>query len=177
MMNISRKFIQRCAIVYIALPTLVFLFLWLRPCIGIPVGIVAIFSVARILVASGARCQLDSLMPSCERVTVSIPVGLSFMALLLLWCILSGQGGFVPQDGDWHWRNALFRDLITHEWPVVYPKNNRALVFYTDPAPTGAVEGYSAWYRAVTINYCCIEPENHVFYRWLARRRGAECSP
>lgn len=131
MMNISRKFIQRCAIVYIALPTLVFLFSWLRPCIGIPVGIVAIFSVARILVASGARCQLDSLMPSCERVTVSIPVGLSFMALLLLWCILSGQGGFVPQDGDWHWRNALFRDLITREWPVMYPKYDRALVFYT----------------------------------------------
>ena len=113
-----------------ALPTLIFLFSWLRPCIGIPVGILMFLALAHILVAGERRNWLDSLMPSAEAVNVPALVGLLLMGLLLFWCVLAGQGGFVPQAGDWHWRNALFRDLITHQWPVVYPKYDRALVFY-----------------------------------------------
>ena len=130
MISISREAIHRCAIAYIALPTLIFLFSWLRPCLGIPIGLMTVVALVRVLMSKGGGGKLESLMPSGEKVSVPMPVGVLFAGLLLGWCILAGQGGFVPQAGDWNWRNALFRDLITHEWPVVYPKYDRALVFY-----------------------------------------------
>jgi len=43
-------------------------------------------------------------------------------------------------------RNAMFRDIVTYEWPVIYQKNG-AVVYYTDywlvPALIGKIAGYT----------------------------------
>ena len=56
---------------------------------------------------------------------------------ILLWVALSGIGGFAFQNTDFHIRNAIFRDLITYDWPVKYftnpinPSISYSLVNYT----------------------------------------------
>jgi hypothetical protein len=48
-----------------------------------------------------------------------------FLSVVVLgvWIWLSGIGGYAFQNWDHHWRNAVFRDLITYKWPVVYPSD------------------------------------------------------
>jgi hypothetical protein len=58
------------------------------------------------------------------------------LALTLVWVWLSGIGGFAFQNTDFHIRNAIFRDLITHDWPVRYfsdplsPTTPYTLIYY-----------------------------------------------
>jgi len=40
--------------------------------------------------------------------------------LIILLNILSGAGGLFHQNWDYHFRNAVFHDLIEKEWPVKY---------------------------------------------------------
>ena len=47
-----------------------------------------------------------------------------------VWTFLGGFGGHYAQSTDWHYRNAIFRDMITRSWPVVYPDYNKMLNYY-----------------------------------------------
>ena len=130
-MTISRTVVHRVALVYLALPTLCFLLLWIRPAVGIITALSLVFAV--FLSFHKKRrdgTEVECLMQSCETIRLSPFVFFVFMVALLLWCVLAGQGGVVPQSSDWHWRNALFRDLITHRWPIIYWEWDKALVFY-----------------------------------------------
>ncbi len=40
--------------------------------------------------------------------------------ILAVWLLFSGIGGFAYQNSDFMFRNAILRDLIQHEWPVLY---------------------------------------------------------
>ncbi|MBO5441685.1 MAG: hypothetical protein J6A09_03885 [Alphaproteobacteria bacterium] len=48
----------------------------------------------------------------------------------ILWCFFAGIGYFYYQSFDYHFRNAVFRDLINYDWPVFYPLANTPLVYY-----------------------------------------------
>ena len=41
-------------------------------------------------------------------------------SILFFWVVLSGIGGFAFQNPDFHVRNAIFRDLVAMDWPVIY---------------------------------------------------------
>ena len=47
-----------------------------------------------------------------------------------LWCFLGGIGYFYYQSFDYHFRNAVFRDLINYDWTVFYDRANTPLVYY-----------------------------------------------
>ena len=40
--------------------------------------------------------------------------------LIMIWVYLSGIGGFAYQNDDFWARNAIYRDLINYDWPVIY---------------------------------------------------------
>ena len=40
--------------------------------------------------------------------------------LLLGWCVVSGQGAYVKQAGDWDKHHAVLQDLMQRRWPVTY---------------------------------------------------------
>ena len=67
-----------------------------------------------------------------EDSNIRIPVSILivFIIVAIIWTFLGGQGNHYYQSHDWNWRNAVFRDLIYHPWPVVYPAFNKALVYY-----------------------------------------------
>ncbi len=56
--------------------------------------------------------------------------------MLFLWFFLSGLGGYTFQNNDYHWRNALLRDLVYCHWPIVQAAGttplhtSAALVYY-----------------------------------------------
>ena len=129
-MLISRPMLHRLALAYVALPAFVFIATWLRLDVGMAVGAALAFALFRLMRSMSRVDRSGCLTPSCDTMRIPFPCCMFFIAAIFLWCIMSGQGGLVPQSYDWHWRNALFRDLLTHEWPVVYPVRDKALVFY-----------------------------------------------
>ena len=52
------------------------------------------------------------------------------VVIATVWCFLAGIGYFYHQPFDYHFRNAVFRDLINFEWPVFYDKANTPMVYY-----------------------------------------------
>ena len=47
-----------------------------------------------------------------------------------IWCFMAGIGYFYYQSFDYHFRNAVFRDLINYEWPIFYNRANTPMVYY-----------------------------------------------
>lgn len=131
-MTLKNETVGKCVLAYLALPTVVFLLGWLRWELGVPAAaavLVALYCAIARKRADGAM-TLAPIVEPAEKLEIAVPVALALVACIVAWCVFAGQGGFVVQSGDWHWRNATLRDLITHEWPVRYDDWNRALVFY-----------------------------------------------
>lgn len=121
-LKINLKTLNQLSIIYISLPLLIFLLTWLKT-------YVAIISV--VLFAYAIYCgyfknntfHLKSLLNS-KRVLIII------LVISLVWCYFAGIGGLWYQSNDHHWRNAIFRDLISYSWPVYYRSIDVALVYY-----------------------------------------------
>lgn len=64
------------------------------------------------------------------RIDISKNVLIAISVVLLAWCIFGGQGGFWYQSSDWDIRNAIFRDLVNCDWPVIYENKSSALCYY-----------------------------------------------
>lgn len=122
MVNIKFKNIAISAYIYIILPIVIFFLTWLRWYIGMPMAIMLVFGLIVLL-------KKDYLNNTTE---ISLPIKhlIGIGAVILIWNWLSGQGGFFFQTGDNHWRNAIFRDLINFQWPVIYPETGNGLVYY-----------------------------------------------
>lgn len=81
----------------------------------------------------------------------------SFISLVLIvvWCCLSGLGGYVLQPGDWYKHNLILNDLINMSWPVRYECGDERGVLcyyiaeYLIPAAIGKVWGFDA--AAITL--------------------------
>jgi len=112
-----------CAYSYIAIPILLFFWGWLA--FGYALFGTVVLAYGTYLAMRSHKDEGNALIQ--QR---SWPYLLGIAAVVIIWVVLSGQGGFVYQNTDWHWRNAIFRDLMTHSWPVYYPSTDSALVYY-----------------------------------------------
>lgn len=122
MINIKFKNVAVSAYVYIVFPIIIFFLTWLRWYIGIPMTLLLAFGLIVLLKKDYFNNIMEISIPLKHLISISI--------VILIWTWLSGQGGFFYQTSDHHWRNAIFRDLINFEWPVVYPETGNALVYY-----------------------------------------------
>ena len=121
-MTVSYSTLKKAAFFCLLLPSVIFVIGFLKWYIGVPVAILlAVAYVFAIKKAGGEE----------ER---SLTLSLSWLLLILgavtLWCFFGGLGNLWAQSQDWSARNAIFRDLIRFEWPVVYQTKNAALVYY-----------------------------------------------
>jgi hypothetical protein len=123
-MTFSYSKLKKIAFLLLALPTLVFALGFLRLWVALPVAALLIFayvwSIRREKGEEGEDYQLY-LRPWQLLV---------LLCVIALWCALSGLGNFYYQSSDWAARNAIFRDLIRFDWPVIYDVSNTALVYY-----------------------------------------------
>ena len=116
-MKISNLY--RCTYVYLALPLLLFLMTWLR----------LEFMVVMVVLFLGAFYKA---FPCSDDKTIMIDkkTWCTLGIIAFIWCFCGGIGYFYYQSFDYHFRNAVFRDLINYEWPVFYDKANTPLVYY-----------------------------------------------
>jgi len=120
--NIKFRYIAIAAYLYVVIPIMIYFLTWLRPYIGIPMAVILSIGLY-VLIKSDYICNRDDI--ALPRVTLIL-----VFFVFLIWVWLSGQGGFFYQTWDNHSRNAIFRDMIDFDWPVIYPETGNALVYY-----------------------------------------------
>jgi len=118
MMNSNRlyQWVYRTSYIYLVLPFLIFCLGWLNIFVGLLLA--AFVIVSTYLVMKTTSSEVFSAPDLRIRIIVMITL------ILGIWVLLSGIGGYMFQNWDHHWRNAVFRDLITFEWPVIYPNSD-----------------------------------------------------
>ncbi len=118
------KFLHRLSILYLTLPFIIFCMGWLRLSVAIPITAIILWALWKLFTQSPIP---NYQFPNYQT---------TFYLLLLtaLWLLLSGIGGYTFQNWDHHWRNAVLRDLITYDWPVIYSSPEKGpitmLVYY-----------------------------------------------
>ena len=115
----SLKSLKYTSYIYLILPVIFFLIGWIKPIISIPFSI----AIIAVIFLVNKNCVDKEQIISTKTIT------LIFIVLIII-CILAGQGGLFYQSNDHHWRNAVFRDLINEEWPVYYEKSDTYLDYY-----------------------------------------------
>lgn len=121
MITIKIAKIKAAAYFVLTLPIMLFLFGWVKLIIAIPASIALLVAFVYLVLQTKNDEEVFEISKS-SLLTIGV--------LLFLWCFVSGHGGFFYQSNDHHWRNAIFRDLINFDWPVVYEQSNSALVYY-----------------------------------------------
>lgn len=121
-MTVSYRTLKRAAFFCLLLPSVIFVLGFLKWFIGVPVAI--LLAVAYVFATKGSADEDE------RTLTLSLPWLLLILGAVALWCFFAGLGNLWAQSQDWSARNAIFRDLIRFEWPVVYQSKNAALVYY-----------------------------------------------
>lgn len=117
------------AYIYIFLPVFLFLVLWLKLYIGIPLGLLLIWFVYRALKSARPVLSINR-----NRKTMMIIAAAALIALV--WVLLAGTGEVLAQYDDNSVRNGLLRLLIDDPWPVTRSMTyhgviqQRGLVYY-----------------------------------------------
>ncbi|HNJ12685.1 MAG TPA: hypothetical protein PLN43_03860 [Anaerolineales bacterium] len=118
------KHLFRITYLYLTIPFIIFCMGWLRLSVAIPVVAVIVW----------ALWQLLKQTPPGQYSKITIHHLLLALLVTGIWLFLSGVGGYAFQNWDHHWRNAVFRDLVTNNWPVIYSSPERGpitmLVYY-----------------------------------------------
>lgn len=127
MLELTYTKLRRLAFVYMALPCLVFLLTFVRLYVALPC---AAMLLAAVYLTAFRRSKGDSSSSSEKVVPLTVKALVVIVAVMLLWSFLGGQGNLWFQTHDWTIRNAIFRDLITRPWPVIYAEKGTALSYY-----------------------------------------------
>ena len=117
------SFVKKIAIVYVSLPLLIFFIGWLK-CFFAIIAVLAYLTCVLFVFSDKREDENED--------TIIIPIIYPIIVFLisLIYCFFCGIGRFWAQSADYPWRNAIFRDLILRDWPVLYPKYNGALSYY-----------------------------------------------
>lgn len=105
--------VYRSSYIFLVLPFIIFCLGWLNIIAGIIFTALVIWATYQVL-------KLDS-SNTIRAPNLNPKIILAIVLIIGGWVLLSGIGGYMFQNWDHHWRNAVFRDLITYEWPVIYP--------------------------------------------------------
>lgn len=124
-LSISYSGLRKIVFAYIGLPVVVFLMAYCQSVQAVLLGLVAVAAYVCTL-----RSKQYRHTPQETQLIIPRNALLCVGAVCVLWCFFGGQGGFYYQSEDWLMRNAVYRDLITSGWPVIYEKLDKALVYY-----------------------------------------------
>ena len=141
------KIIIRGSQFYLFLPVMLFIFFWIDEFLSIFILALLLFCYYRID---------RSITFQKGKVSVSNKTILSLVIILFLltiWLYSSGIGGFVFQNYDHRYKNAIFRDLVTYDWPVffkdaLYNKPTMLCYYLFFWLPAALFGKAGGWYRA-----------------------------
>lgn len=113
-MKITDNLIVRLTYFYISFPYLIFLFGWLHWYISLPVSLLFLISIYFSL----KRYQFDNKIVEQAYTKPKVLFWILFIIVILIF--FSGIGGYSFQNEDHRYRNAIFQDLVSNSWPVLY---------------------------------------------------------
>ena len=138
--TLSYKQIRFAAFCYMGLPFLIFSVTWLSFVPAIISATITLFilyitckpEITEALFKKTRASYTGKLLNSDYKESIRIPVWTCAVILIAggIWVWWSGIGGGFYQSGDFPYRNAVFRDLITYRWPVIYGGEKGMLVYY-----------------------------------------------
>lgn len=121
-LKIDLKTLNQLTIIYIALPLLIFLISWLKSYIAI-ISVVLFIYAIYVAYFKNIKIKFKNLVNKKNFIFV-------ILIFSFLWCYFAGLGGLWSQSADYDCRNAIFRDLINHSWPLYYNSADSAMVYY-----------------------------------------------
>lgn len=121
MQGIKLSSLYKATYIYLGLPLLIFIISWLN------YGVAFVFSLLFIFAFCNVYKHLNA---EQHNFVISRHFILLAAIVALIWCFFAGIGYFYYQSWDYHFRNAVFRDLINYDWPVMYDQANTPLVYY-----------------------------------------------
>lgn len=109
--RISKRGLIMMAVIWLALPLVLFMLFWVRMWIGLPLSVLVIIGVIKV-------CREVRNPDSCVMV---VDWRFWLLAVLMLaFVVFAGIGGFFYQFfWDHAFRNRVFEELIDNPWPVV----------------------------------------------------------
>ncbi|MCC6457534.1 MAG: hypothetical protein IT328_21435 [Caldilineaceae bacterium] len=121
------RYLVPSALLYLALPYVIFCVGWLQwywAALAFLLLVAALVESTRLTIH-----QTTASAPAAEASPLFTFLHLLFLLLIaLMWLILVGVGEIGYIRGDWVKHESVLKDLIEHEWPVLYD-------FYADPVP------------------------------------------
>ena len=123
--TVSHTFLRKAAFIYITLPLFCFLLGWLKVYFAVPACLALLAGLFFVL-------REPKEETGKEKDAIHMPRFMPIVIFLLsfFYAFFCGIGRLWAQSKDYPWRNAIFRDLILRDWPVLYPKFKGALVYY-----------------------------------------------
>jgi len=118
---LSDKNIEIASLAYIIVPYLIFALGWLK----LPFGII----LSGLIIFSAFLYSKNLNNTEVFLKNKNLKYFLITILILLVWCLISGLGGFGLQNNpDWEKNNAIFHDLFLNSFPVSY--KDYSLVYY-----------------------------------------------
>lgn len=115
----NTKLLNNITLIYISIPIIIFLIGWCKPIISLPLVILIFLSI--ILKFKTSKTNIKEVIKNNKRQLIII------LILSIIMITLSGIGGFVYQNEDHLYRNAIFENLINNKWPIYNePSSNYA---------------------------------------------------
>lgn len=102
----------RLAYLYLALPVAIFFAAWLRWYFALPLLALLGWGLVKAMIDAPAVWRP-------EKGGRTFFIGLTCAAVIVVAVTLSGVGGFMFQNSDHYWRNAIFDTLLEYDWPVL----------------------------------------------------------
>jgi len=121
-LKINQQTLNQFTIIYTAVPLLIFLITWLKPYLASITFVLFLYAIYTSYF-KGTKFEINNLINNKN-------VALTILLIAFLWCYFAGLGGFWYQSSDHDCRNAIFRDLINHSWPLYYETADAAMVYY-----------------------------------------------
>ncbi len=109
-------------ILYLLIPSVLFLLTWIHLWIGIPCVLFIAFYTWK---------TLQEKAISNDKIFISLPIILLCLGISIALNFILGIGEFRPQTYDFQANNFKYYDLITHQLPVYYPEQQTYLCYYT----------------------------------------------
>ncbi|NLI55114.1 MAG: hypothetical protein GX417_12470 [Clostridiales bacterium] len=105
------RWILALAFLYLCIPVVIFLLGWVKLILSIPISLAILYSAIRAI--QQEEFFQTNLFENKKKLLV-------IFAILTVFVVLSGVGGFAWQNRwDHMYRNAVFRDLVQYNWPIV----------------------------------------------------------
>lgn len=169
-MSRRKNYFDLSILIYLYLPVIIFGLTWLK----LPFGIILLIGSSYLFVT--ILNNEDSSNINWKRMLIPI---LIITMVLLIWCLLSGLGGYFLQSYDWQKHNVLLNDFINKTWPVHYNFNGKNGVVsyyvaeYILPGLVGKVLGFNAA-QVFLLFWIFLSLFLLVFslYKWINRENG-----